>query len=232
MRLLFIAFFGILGCPSASASLDPPKNLRVCVQFIEMSHPVLTELLSGKAESGDVVHQKAMALTKEGKAKLLESCMIMGQSGRKATVESICEEIYPSEYDPPGFGPEIDPRTPPPSPRPPLTWPIAFETRNTGTTLEIEPTVDETGQLIDLRFIPEIVDVSRLETIKKYTDEWGDASYRQPIFETWRSNTDVTLVPGKFELAATITPKPADLVPATLRKILVFVRCDVLPVGK
>jgi hypothetical protein len=156
----------------------------------------------------------------------------MGQSGRKATVETICEEIYPTEYDPPGFVPETIPQTPPPTPRPPLTCPVAYETRNTGATLEIEPTVDEIGQLIDLRFIPEIVDVSRLETIMKYTDEWGNASYRQPIFETLRSNTTVTLVNGKFELAATITPKPADLVPATLRKILVFVRCDVLPVGK
>ncbi len=99
-------------------------------------------------------------------------------------------------------------------------------------TLEIEPTVDESGQLIELQFIPEIVALSRLDIIKKYTDEWGDASYRQPVFETWRNNTQITLVNGKFELTATITPKPADLVPATLRKILVFVRCDVLPVGK
>jgi len=39
-------------------------------------------------------------------------------------------------------------------------------------------------------------------------------------------------VNGKFELAASITPKPADLVSATLRKILVFVRCDVIEVAK
>jgi len=232
MRPLLIALLGILGIPYASANVDPPKNLRVCVQFIEMPHPALTELLSGKAEPGDVVHTKAMALTKEGKAKLLESCMVMTPSGHRTTVESICEEIYPTDYEPNAFGPEIILRPPPPSPRPPLARTKNFETRNTGVTLEIDPTLDVTGQLIDLRFIPEIVALSRFDTIKKHKDQWGDATFEFPIFETWRTNTTVTLIPGKFELAATITPKPADLVPATLRKILVFARCDVVEVPR
>ena len=36
--------------------------------------------------------------------------------------------------------------------------PTAFETRNTGVTLEIEPTIGENDFMIDLRFVPEIVE--------------------------------------------------------------------------
>jgi hypothetical protein len=239
MRPLFIAVLGILGTLSVSANQDPPKNLRVCVQFIEMPHPVLTELLSGKAESGDGVHEKAMALVKEGKAKLLESCMIRTLSEQKAKIETICEIISPTD---PGIPSGISSTTSPPDPPPPThqfpitapgrPTPLAYETRNAGVSLEIEPTLNPDVNTINLRFLIELVNLSDLTMIQKYTDEWGDASIRRPYFETWRNNTTLTLVPGKFELAATITHKPADLVPATLRKILVFARCDVIEVPR
>jgi hypothetical protein len=214
----------------ATVEAQALRNVRVCVQFIEMPHTALTELMSGKAQPGHVLHEKAMAMTKQGKAKLLESAMIIARSGQRATIETIQELIYPTEYEPPGYVPPTPPPDPRPTPRPSLCAPLAWETRNAGTTFEIEPTLDESGHLCDLRFIPEMVDTSSFNTIWNYKDEWGDASYVQPTFETWRVNTQMTFQVGKFDLAATITPKPTEPVPATLRKILVFIRCDVIPV--
>ena len=85
---------------------------------------------------------------------------VLARSGEKATIEVIREFIYPTEYEPPeigqggqgGIGAQggaagVTPATP-----------TAFETRNTGVTLEIEPVIGENNQTIDLRFAPEIVE--------------------------------------------------------------------------
>lgn len=92
---------------------------------------------------------------------------VLARSGETATIEVIREFIYPTEYEPPelpnevgtasgsGFGAaggssSTFPVTP--------ATPTAFETRNTGVTLEIEPTISEDNLSIDLRFAPEIVE--------------------------------------------------------------------------
>ena len=93
-------------------------------------------------------------------------------------------------------------------------------------TFEIEPTLGANDQIIDLRFVPEIVSLLRLDTWMEHTDEWGDASLRMPVFETWRVNARVTLMAGQFEMVSVITPKSA--APAVSRKLLVFVRADVI----
>lgn len=230
MRPITFALAASLAMPALAGAADHrPKNLRVCVQFVEVPHPVLTELLAGPDTAGPVLHDKALALAKDGTVKLLESCVVMCRSGQKATVESICEMIYPTEYEPPGHEP-----IPPPTPKKPSVRPnlfVAFETRNTGTTLEVEPTLSEDGKIIDLRLVPEIVQLIRVDTFMEHVDKWGDASSRMPVFATWRLSTGVTLMAGQFEMIGVITPKPNAPVPAVLRKLLVFVRVDVLPVS-
>lgn len=102
---------------------------------------------------------------------LMTAPSITARSGQKATIEVIREFIYPTEYEPPelpqsvgatggggiigggggGFGGGTSfPVTP--------ATPTAFETKNTGVTLEIEPTIGENDFVIDLRFLPEIVE--------------------------------------------------------------------------
>jgi len=229
MRLFVIALAGCLAVIALAAAADErPKNIRICIQFIEVAHPDLTEMLTGPDTAGPLLHDKALALAKDGRAKLLETSVVMTRPGQKATVESIREVIYPAEYSPPGL-----PQAPPP-PKQPLIRPDlydAWETRNVGTTLEIEPSMAENGRNIDLRFVPEIVQLLRLETFKEYVDQWGDASIRMPVFGTWRLNTSVSLLAGQFEMVGVINPKPNTPGPATTRKILVFARADILPVS-
>ena len=102
---------------------------------------------------------------------LMTAPSVTARSGQKATIEIIREFIYPTEYEPPelpnsvgtassfglgglggigGGGGGSFPVTP--------ATPTAFETRNTGVTLEIEPTIGENDFVIDLRFVPEIVE--------------------------------------------------------------------------
>ncbi len=224
-----IILIGFLLCGICSAHQDPPTQVRVSIQYIEVPHPVLTDWMSIDQTSGSILHAKAMALSKTGGAKVLETSMVVCNSGQKATLESIREEIYPTEYAAPGMPCNF----PPPGTisetpiHPMLRSPTAFETRNTGVTLEVEPTIGENG--IDLRLIPEIVKRLRLETSMEHKDAWGNAPIRMPIFEKWGSQSLLTLQSRKFELAAVITPNPEEPVPAVSRRILLFVRADTLP---
>lgn len=209
-----------------AANLDPPRHVRVSVQWIEVPHPVLTELTAGEKKGGSALHDAVMAYAKEGKAKIVETGIVVCRSGSKATFESIREEVFPTEYNPPGSIGDISPMNP-------LHRNFtAFDTRNTGVTMEVEPTISDDRGLIDLRFLPEIVAHGRSITWKEHKDPWGDASIRMPVFERSSVNTSLTVATGKFELATVISPKPTQPAPAVLKKILLFVRADVISPGR
>jgi general secretion pathway protein D len=152
---------------------------------------------------------------------LMTAPSVTARSGQKATIEIIREFIYPTEYEPPelpnsvgqtsggfgggggllGGGGGSFPVTP--------ATPTAFETRNTGVTLEIEPTIGENDFVIDLRFVPEIVE---FEGFINYgspiqspsTDALGNPvtstitenRIEMPVFSTRRVNTALTIYDG------------------------------------
>jgi len=221
MKTILIAF---LLCGICFGDQDAPKHARVSIQYIEVPHAFLMELLGGEETSGSAVHAKTMALSKTGEAKILETSMVVCRSGQRALAEAILEEIYPTEYEPPGFEPPngfrwIDPLT--------RSY-TAFETKNTGMILEIQPTMGQNPKIIELRLLPEFIQRLRLDTWLEHKDEWGDASLRIPVFEKWSANTALTLQAGKFELASVITPTEQPPAPAPSRRILLFVRADVI----
>lgn len=152
-------------------------------------------------------------------ADVMTAPSIISRSGERATIEIIREFIYPTEYEPPelpntvGVGGGIDgpngsgggsifPVTP--------ATPTAFETRNTGVTLEVEPILGEDGYTIDLTFKPEIVE---FEGFINYgspiqspaTDALGNPitititenRIEMPVFSTRRVNTSLTIYDGQ-----------------------------------
>ena len=204
-------------------------NIRVCIQLIELPHLELTKLLGN---TGAKTHPAAIALIREGKAKLIDSSVMTSIPNQKATVASIGERIYPTEFDPdlPRFQP---PRTPP-------NWlpafpvfhlgrpavPAAWDIRNTGMTFESESSYDEPLGKIAVRLAPEWVGMTTPTTWVEYVDEWGDASDRHPTFTSLGCTTHLTLVPGRFALVVVLTPQPEPPPPAVARKVLVFARAD------
>ena len=154
---------------------------------------------------------------------LMTAPSVTARSGQKATIEIIREFIYPTEYEPPelpnsvgssfvdsGFNSLTGTNSSSVSTFPvtPAT-PTAFETRNTGVTLEIEPTIGENDFMIDLRFVPEIVE---FEGFINYgspissggTDALGNPiqvvitenRIEMPVFSTRRVNTSLTIYDG------------------------------------
>ena len=154
---------------------------------------------------------------------LMTAPSITAKSGQKATIEIVREFIYPTEYEPPelpqstgssfgggsilgglgggGGGGGSFPVTP--------ATPTAFETRNTGVTLEIEPTIGENDFVIDLRFVPEIVEFegfinygSPIQTSSidglgnPVTNVLTENRIEMPVFSARRVNTALTIYDG------------------------------------
>jgi general secretion pathway protein D len=113
------------------------------------------------------------ALNQKKGIDLLSAPRVTTKSGQRAVIEIVREFRYPTQYTPPqvpsitgggsGTGTvSISVVTP--------TTPTAFETRNTGVTLEVEPVVGPDGVTIDLNLVPQVVEFE------------GFINYGSPIF--------------------------------------------------
>lgn len=157
-------------------------------------------------------------LSQKKGADVMTAPSIVARSGEKATIEIIREFIYPTEYEPPelpnnvgatgigsgGLGSSAVstfPVTP--------ATPTAFETRNTGVTLEVEPTLGDDGYTIDLRFAPEIVDFEGFINYGSPIQTSGqnalgnpvqititDNRIEMPVFSSRNVNTGLTIYDG------------------------------------
>ena len=111
------------------------------------------------------------ALNQKKGVDLLSAPRVTTKSGQRAVIEIVREFRYPTQFQPPqipqtfrgdttsddgltgnliSIGGGGFPVTP--------TTPTAFETRNTGVTLEVEPVVGPDGVTIDLNLVPQVVE--------------------------------------------------------------------------
>jgi hypothetical protein len=231
MRISSIA---VLLVSALLATGAPAEQVRVTVRVIELPYAQVLKWTGGTPLKGWQLHEEAVKLALAGGAEIVETNVVTAQSGQKAIVESIAEMLSPTEYEPssePGGG------VPAPTTAPPYSYhrpfdaaPLnAFETRNTGVTLEIEPTVASGGKMVDLRLSLDMVDRASLITWTEFRDEWGDASVRMPVYDSKRFSNSLSLADGVFELWQVFNPKPV-AVPAVTTRMMVFVCADVLPI--
>lgn len=220
--------------------LDLPKQIRVMVEFIEIPLPELTNLLAEprKTANDTDLRNAVQKMVEAGTAKHIETQMVNARSGETATSEAILEYIYPTEYEPaelPGKvsteGSEVDEATLAKGVATPPT-PTAFETRNIGSTLEIQPTLGVDENVIDLRLAPELV--THVENViwSEWNGPQGEAPIQMPSFFSQRVNTGLTMIDGQYSLLNTLSMRKEDGQPDYQRKLLLFVRADVLTVGK
>lgn len=233
--------------PAQDSNFDPlgknlnlPKQIRVMVEFIEVPLPELTKLLAEPRTSGNDgdLREAVAKLIESDTAKHAETQFIIARSGETATSEAILEYIYPTEYEPAEIPTTVNTgdatassleltknlATPP--------TPTAFETRNTGSTLEIQPTIGANDRIIDLRFAPELVQHIRNEIWAEWNGPQGEAHIKMPSFFSNRVNTGLTLINGQYCLVATSSANGKDGFADHQRKILIFVRGDILTVGR
>ena len=159
------------------------------------------------------------ALNQKKGVDLLSSPRVTTKSGQRAVVEVIEEFRYPTEFQPPqipqtvgatgavgvvggGSSSSSFPVTP--------TTPTAFETRNTGVTLEVEPAIGPDNFTIDLNLVPQVVEFegfinygSPIQTTStnpitgvSTTNIITPNVINQPIFSTRKVTTSVSVFDG------------------------------------
>lgn len=220
--------------------LDLPKLIRIMVEYVEMPHEEFTKLIEPVRRGADdaEMRESAKKLVKEEKARMLETSVITTTAGQRAKVESILEKIYPTEYDPPQISDgEADSEngedegaagraavTPP--------TPTAFDIRNVGTTVEVEPNVDVDGVTVNLNIAPEIVYHGGEDSFGEWHTPDAESEVTQPRFYTMKCQTNITVIAGKYHMMTALSPHDEKGNPDPTRKVAVFVRADILLVGK
>ena len=163
-------------------------------------------------------------LSQKKGADLMSAPSVVTTAGQRAKIEIIREFIYPTEYDPPeipqtfgnnggggfgGFGGVGGGNGGGGFPVTPAN-PTAFDTRNVGVTMEVEPNVDPDGFTISLNIAPEVVEFegfinygSPIQT--SATNALGqpvqvtltDNRILQPVFSVRKLQTNVTIWDGQ-----------------------------------
>lgn len=216
--------------------LYAPKLVRVQIEHIDVSHKDLTRLMMEDnvvLSNAKGLRMKVQELVEKDAAKVFETQILVCRSGQKCTTESIHEFMYPTEYEPPEPPPSDDDKekekVPPPSyPFNPAT-PTSFETKNIGSTMEIEPTIGENDQIIDLRFLPELTWHTGNTVWSEIKDKQGNVNkVAMPDFYKLSINTSITCIPGQYVMVGALSPKNEKGEVDRDRKIMIFVKCDIL----
>jgi Bacterial type II and III secretion system protein len=133
------------------------------------------------------------SISAEKSVNLFSVPRVTTKSGQRAVIEVIREFRYPSEFAPPRVPPNGEKSVA-------AIVPSAFETRNTGITLEVEPVLSQEG-LIDLTLIPSLTEFEGFVSYQGGKTQKGETipvnGFSQPIFDTTKIPTSVTLRPGQ-----------------------------------
>jgi len=206
---------------------DSEKQILVIFEMIEVDHLDFSDwfLSNTMDHDGTELRKAAQEWVREGRGTILSTTTVMARSGQRAKNESISEHIYPTEFDPPEIPNEVTLSDRAEAPITGVT-PTAFETRNLGVTIEVDPVIGADGVTIDLNLAPERVE---LEGHTIWSSEDADEMFqtRLPTFYAMKITTQVTLHTGRYCLLGSTKP----LAPATagLDNVVVlnFVRADV-----
>lgn len=201
-----------------------PRQISICLESFSVDLADAAALQRAGLDDGKL-YKELVDRGGKGKAVQEQFMIVRARSGEKAILENISEIIYPTEFEPgtgvkaaapppqPNAGAQTSSPAPAPSPAqdvpnaPVPATPTSFETRNTGATLEIEPTLAENNEIIDLRIAPDLVTyVGRT----KYGQ--GLSETETPVFETQRTNTALTLRAGHPCLLGTPSRPPVSQV--------------------
>jgi hypothetical protein len=215
------------------------KQLRIEVEWIEIDSATATKLLANQKPAKDTrlfsadsgpLRKALQELIDKGEATLVESAMVSARSGQRAKVESILEFIYPTEWDPAQLQhPEKDKGgktilVPPQA--------TAFETRNVGVTLEVDPVLGADELTIDLNLAPELVYLAGKEIWGSHRGKGVEVEVETPSFYTVKTTTQITLIAGEIYHMSTLTPRNLETgMTDPTRKILNFVKADLIASG-
>ena len=209
------------------AAESASTNIHLTFEFIEVALADLNDWVVDHPLSSDATELRdtLKRWSKEKRASVIEMVTIHCKSGQRAKAESIAEVIYPTEYDPAQMPATISQvHNLVQSPATPING-TAYEVRNVGVTVEVDPVVSGDRKSVDLNLAPEIV--KRLENLAWPNDE-VDPDFRAevPQFYTAKITTQLSVKPGVPSLVGTVRLPEAVKDRREDPVVILFVRAD------
>lgn len=135
--------------------------------------------------SAEDEQRRLLELVRSGTAHIVSHSAATANSGHRAKIQSISELIYPTEYD--------------------RVLPHAFETRNVGSSWEVEATLTPDGRSLSATIL---ADQTGLPIWRGLALKSGDSppELLVPDFRSTRWHTMITLLSGETCLVAAISP--------------------------
>lgn len=195
-----------------AAEQDGPTAASIMVEAFSLPITEADRLLLD-IPSDALRYKRLREMLAGGKARLERLIVLRTKSGQRAVYESIDELRYATEFrkprppqvNPPDTADTADksaPKTPTSSAdeADDGAIPTAFETRNVGDTLEIEPVIGPDGMTIDLNLA--------LQIVRHVGDRTGGGPFpvKTPLFETSKVTTSVSVHGGQPYFLGTLSP--------------------------
>jgi len=202
-------------------------NIEVCYESFSLPLSEAAALQRMNLPDSEL-YTRIVTMVADEKAKQERLSVLRVRAGQKATAESIAEHIYPTEWEPPELpnvvGVQIveDRGKDAPAQAPNLeklsnspnmvnatdnlrtpAMPTAFETRNVGHTLEVEPTLQEDFRTIEMRIAPENVTLAG-----ELLHGQDLAETKSPQFEAQKLSLGVIVKSGMPHLLGTVSRPP------------------------
>jgi len=201
------AFFaaGSRGLLADDKKKDPePKGqdwvVRIEVLMVAMPEAKFIELLPDLQDEAKIekVVPDLWAAVKKKEMILRGYPIVVTKSGQRAVSETIQEKRYPTE-----FKPSQTSAAKQSTPGNDGVSPMAFETRNAGVTLEVEPVVSGDGDWIDLNLVPQDVELLGFDSYPSAT-KGAESKFKmdQPLFFTMKMTTSISLRNGHYMMLA------------------------------
>lgn len=197
--------------PPGGVEDSVPKNISICYETFSLPLALAAKIQREQLSDTDL-YARILAAVEKQTARQETFTVLRLKSANRAISESISEQIYPTEYQDPQVPATVGVSIVPPvvkdEPIPPPdtkklgdaatlgsldglkvpSSPTAFETRNTGLTVEVEATIGENDPIMDLRIAAEHVTL-----VGQTTSGHGVAKAEMPVFENQSIKTASTL---------------------------------------
>jgi hypothetical protein len=213
----------------AAPAAQVQRNLSLRVEDFSLDLATAAELQ--RADLGDEeLYRRLVAMVGKKEARQESMTVLRARSGEKVLAESILETIYATEYEPAELPNTVGVSIVPPKPAADVpapdvvpdtdkldqavaasrlgdlatpATPTSFETRNTGRTVEAEPTASADWQIIDLR-----ISTDNVLHAGRSKQGQGLSLIEMPEFESQRILAAATVIPGQPFLLGTVNRPP------------------------
>ena len=190
-------------------------GIEVRMEIFDLPTLKVIQLLDER-ESDSQLRQDVLNEVQAERGKIIEVTQIRTEAGLAATVEGICETIYPTEYEPPeslvnlqkiqeeaqnlsrnkNGNEELSPLEAFVNQLAADATPTAFETRNLGATTEVlVKSVEAQEETWDIAIATEFVTHVGEKT-------WMAGTVEMPLFTTWRVNQSFRIPDKEWVLAS------------------------------